>query len=70
MSPGSYTRSVQLFFLYAFITPFSRLSNRNMKVVFAQVVALAVGASAFNGEIRTWGTTSRVRKKMCCLEFG
>ena len=41
-----------------------------MKVVFAQVVALAVGASAFNGEIRTWGTTSRVRKKMCCLEFG
>lgn len=46
------------------ITPFYRLSHQNMKVVFAQVVALAVGASAFNGEIRTSGTPCRVRKNI------
>lgn len=42
-----------------------------MKVVFAQVVALAVGASAFNGEIHLLGNPCRAWGEKCLLlEFG
>lgn len=61
--PGSYIDQFQLLFLYTLLNFSPVYLITNMKVVFAQVVALAVGASAFNGEIRTLGASCRAWEK-------